>query len=147
MWGLNQACNICVVCLNLWTQIVLVAIGAHMSYCYWLTKCHTALDSTQLRIQHWIQHQICFVPIMLKIDSLLKLHSYLTKASCFSLLLMQQLFLCWSPVSQKNGRYGDHLSEFTYEKKCSVPPGRNVQCPLEDFRMLWLKFYSYLTKA
>ena len=61
---------------------------------------------------------------MLYIDSLLKIHSYLTKASCFSLLLMQQLFLYWSPVGLKNGQYSDHLSEPPYKNKCSVPPGK-----------------------
>ena len=69
----------------------------------------------------------------------LEIYSYLTKASSFSLLLIQQLFLYWSPVGQKNGKYSDHLSEFPYENKCSVP--------LENFRMLWLKIHSYLTKA
>ena len=69
----------------------------------------------------------------------LEIHSYLTKASCFSLLLMQQLFLYWSPIGQKNGKYSDHLSEFPFENKCSVP--------LENFTMLWLKIHSYLTKA
>ena len=69
----------------------------------------------------------------------LEIHSYLTKASYFSLLLMQQLFLYWSPVGQKNGKYSDHLSELPYKT--------NTQCPLEDFRMLWLEIYSYLTKA
>ena len=67
----------------------------------------------------------------------LKIQSYLTKAPCFSLLLMQQLFLYWSPVDQKNGKYSDHLSELPYENKCSV----------ESFRMLWLEIHSYLTKA
>ena len=51
----------------------------------------------------------------------------------------EQLFLYWSPVGQKNGKYSDHLSELPYENKCSVPSG--------NVRMLWLKFYSYLTKA
>ena len=69
----------------------------------------------------------------------LEIYSYLTKASSFSLLLMQQLFLYWSPVGQENGKYSDHLSEFPYENKCSVP--------LENFRMLCLEIYSYLTKA
>ena len=69
----------------------------------------------------------------------LEIHSYFTKASCFSLLLMQQLFLYWSPVSQKNGKYSDHLSELPYESKCTVP--------LENFRMLWLEIHSYVTKA
>ena len=68
----------------------------------------------------------------------LEIHSYLTKASYFSLLLMQQLFLYRSPVGQKNGKYSDHLSEFPFENKCSVL--------LENFRMLWLEIYSYLTK-
>ena len=36
-------------------------------------------------------------------------------------------------------KYGDHLSELPYET--------NVQCPLENFRMLLLKLYSYLTKV
>ena len=91
-------------------------------------KCHTAPYSTQLRIQHqiqhWIQHQIRFNPIMLYIDSLLKIHSCLTKASCSSFLLTQQLFLYWSPVGLKNRKYSDHLSELPYENKCSVPPGK-----------------------
>ena len=69
----------------------------------------------------------------------LEIHSYLTKASCFSLYLMQQLFLYWPPVGQQNGEYSDHLSEFPYENKCSVP--------LKNFRMLWLKIHSYLTEA
>ena len=51
----------------------------------------------------------------------LEIHSYVTKAWCFSLLLMQQLFLYWSPVVQKNGKYSDHLNEVPYENKCSVP--------------------------
>ena len=51
----------------------------------------------------------------------LEIHSYLTKASCFILLLMLQLFLYWSPVSQKNGKHSDHPSELPYESKCSVP--------------------------
>ena len=70
----------------------------------------------------------------------LEIHSYLTKALSFSLLLMQQLFLYWSPVHQKNGKYSGHLSEFTFENKCS-------ECPLENFRMLWLEIHLYLTKA
>ena len=69
----------------------------------------------------------------------LEIYSYLTKASSFGLLLMQQLFLYWSPVGQKNGKYSDHLSEFPYESKCSVP--------LKNFRMLWLEIHSYLTNA
>ena len=95
-------------------------------------KCNTApdsaLDLTQLRIQHqiqnWIQHQIRFNPIMLYIDSLLKTHLYLTKASHSSLLLKQQLFLYWSPVGLTKGKHSDHLSELPYENKCSVPPGK-----------------------
>ena len=79
---------------------------------------HATPDSTHLRIQH----QICCNPIMLYIDSLLKIHSYLTTASCSSLLLMQLLFLYWSPVGQKNEEYRDHLSEPSYKNKCSVPP-------------------------
>ena len=67
-----------------------------------------------------------------------EIHSYL-KASCFSLILVQQLFLYWSPVGQKNGKYSDHLREPPYENKCSVPPG--------IFRMLWFEIHSYLTKA
>ena len=51
----------------------------------------------------------------------LEIHSYLTKASCFILLLMLQLFLYWSPVGQKNGKHSDHPSELPYESKCSVP--------------------------
>ena len=70
----------------------------------------------------------------------LKIHSYLTKAISFSLLLMQQLFLYWSPVHQENGKYSGHLSEFTFENKCS-------ECSLENFRMLWLEIQLYLTKA
>ena len=70
----------------------------------------------------------------------LKIHSYFTKALSFGLLLMQQLFLYWSPVHQKNGKYSGHLSEFTFENKCS-------ECPLENFRMLWLEIHLYLTKA
>ena len=70
----------------------------------------------------------------------LKINSYLTKALSFSLLLMQQLFLYWSPVHQENGKYSGHLSEFTFENKCS-------ECPLENFRMLWLEIHLYLTKA
>ena len=50
-----------------------------------------------------------------------------------------KLFLYWSPVGQKNGKYSDHLSELPYENKCSVP--------LENFRMVWLEIHSYLTKA
>ena len=69
-----------------------------------------------------------------------KIHSYLTKALSFSLLLMQQLFLYWSPVHQRNGKYSDQLSEFTFENKCS-------ECPLENFRTLWLAIHLYLTKA
>ena len=69
----------------------------------------------------------------------LEIYSYLRKASSFSLLLMQELFLYWSPVGQKNGKYSDHLSEFPYENKCSVP--------LKNCRMLWLEIHSYLTKA
>ena len=69
----------------------------------------------------------------------LKIHSYLTKASCFSLLFILQLFLYWSPVGQKNMEFCDHLSELPYENKCSVP--------LENFRTLWLEIHSYLTKA
>ena len=68
-----------------------------------------------------------------------EIHSYLTKASCFSLLLMQQLFLYWSLVSQKNGKYSDHLCELYYGNKCSMPP--------RIFRMLWLEIHTYLTKA
>ena len=30
----SKSGNFCFVCLNVWTQILLVAIGAHMSYCY-----------------------------------------------------------------------------------------------------------------
>ena len=70
----------------------------------------------------------------------LKIHSYLTKALSFSLLLMQQLFLYWSPVHQRNGKYSGHLSEFTFENKC-------YECPLENFRTLWLEIYLYLTIA
>ena len=51
----------------------------------------------------------------------LEIHSYLTKALSFSTLLMQQLFLYWSPVGQENGKYSDHQSEPPYENKCSVP--------------------------
>ena len=69
----------------------------------------------------------------------LEIHSYLTKASCFSLLLMQQLFLYWSPVGQKNGKYSDHLRELSCENKCSAPHG--------ICRMLWLEIHSYLTKT
>ena len=65
-----------------------------------------------------------FYPIVLYIDSLLKIHSYLTKTSYSSLLLKQQLFLYWSPVGLKKGKYSDHLSELAYENKCSVPPGK-----------------------
>ena len=71
-------------------------------------------------------------------NALVKIHSYLRKASCFILLLMQQLFLYWSSVGQENGKYSDHLSERSSEDKCSVP--------LENFRMLWLKIHSYLQK-
>ena len=70
----------------------------------------------------------------------LKIHSYLTKAISYSLLLMQQLFLYWSPVHQRNGKYSGQLSEFTFENKCS-------ECPLENFRTLWLAIHLYLTKA
>ena len=56
--------------------------------------------------------------------SLLKIHSYLTKASCFSLLLMGQLFLYLSSVGQKNGKYSNRLSELPFENKCSMPPGK-----------------------
>ena len=45
-------------------------------------------------------------------------------ASCISLLSMQQLFLYWSPVGQKNEKYSDHLCELPYENICSVPPGK-----------------------
>ena len=69
----------------------------------------------------------------------LKMHSYLTKASCFSLPLMQQLFFYWLSVGQKNGKYSDHLIELPRKNKCSVPPG--------IFRKLWLEIHSYLTKA
>ena len=54
----------------------------------------------------------------------LEIHLYLTKASCLSLLLMQHLFLYWSPVAQENGKYSDHLSEQPAENKCSVPAGK-----------------------
>ena len=81
----------------------------------------------------------CSVPLEYFRMLWLEIHSYLTKASCFSLLLMQELFLYWSPVAEKNEKYSDHLSEPPYENKCLVP--------LEYFRMLWLEIHSYLTKA
>ena len=37
---------------------------------------------------------------------------------------MQQLFLYWSSVGQKNGKYSDHLSELPYEKKMLSAPGK-----------------------
>ena len=69
----------------------------------------------------------------------LEIHSYLTKASCFNLLLTQQLFLYWSSIGQKNGKYSDQLRELLYEK--------NTKWPLENFIMRFLKFCSYLTKS
>ena len=73
---------------------------------WWIRKICSVVKMLLNAIQHWIQHrirpssgfstrfstgfqhQIRFSPIMPYINSLLKLHSYLTKASCFSLLLM-----------------------------------------------------------
>ena len=73
----------------------------------------------------------------------LEIHSYLAKASCFILLLMQQLFLYWSSVGQKNGKYGDHLSELPDENKCSVPPGKFQNALVRNSFMFNKSFMLY----
>ena len=69
----------------------------------------------------------------------LKSYSYLTKAWCQSLLLVKEIFLHWWPVCQKMGNIMTTWMNFLMKT--------NAQCPLENFRMLWLKILSYLTKA
>ena len=71
------------------------------------------------------------------------MHSYLTKASCFSLLLLLQLFLYWSPVGQNNRKYSDQLNELPYENKCSVPYERFYNALVE---ILFISDKSLMTK-
>ena len=69
----------------------------------------------------------------------LQMRSYLTKASCSSLLLTNSYFYTGHLLVRKTGNIVPTWLNFLMKT--------NAQCPLEHFRMLWLKFYSYLTKA
>ena len=69
----------------------------------------------------------------------LKLYSYLTKAWCQRLPFGESAIFTLVSYLSINWKYSDHLSQLSYEK--------NIQCRLENFQILSLKFVSYLRRA